>query len=593
MNQTIKSGFLDNIFCKQDSVLIDYDFRNPSYTGIIDSSSDVGYLIFNNQTGIIYQYSGSKIYDVNNPALTYSEGGAIPSDIVSGYFNGYSKLKILGAPIVADWTAFVTFKHLDTGSFTKSKVIFSTKDSDSSLSGFALGINGCNRIFCEHNTPSSGKRIYTLDRELDNKNLISVSKIDQTISIGFHQFDDFLNKISANTKFNLVDYSYSNNVYIGGLGTSDSEYKNFSGYLDNFILFKVGLEFPERNSFAKAFYCSSYETGSYISTVSYFNAVTGAELQAIPVATGITGYQEVLIGTEIVNGGTVNKYSYSGITGLIYETGLVELTGLVSGTSEELFYRPPSGVYDYNYVVPFASSKIVLNRDIGESYREVYSFSGRNGNDLNLIPVFSSANSKYTILTTGDGETINFYANGLAQPYVSSLVPSLTGDFIISGSFIESDGFFDGGDFPIYDIIYGSVSLTGITTGDVASGSKSFSSSYVDNRDIYLNGNKLISGINYSGVGSSIVLNTSDLVDGDIYLLPKHSFNFVRYTGYGNGGIDSNNKLFDEQVWVNGLRQIRELDYEKVPDFSLKYPVVYLDQPSDIIYNNDTGFFNV
>ena len=142
-------------------------------------------------------------------------------------------------------------------------------------------------------------------------------------------------------------------------------------------------------------------------------------------------------------------------------------------------------------------------------------------------------------------------------------------------------------------LISGSGSITGITTGDVSFGSKTFSAAFVNNRDLYLNGSKLISGINYSGAGSNISLATSDLIDGDILLMPKHSSNLTRYTGYTDNNFNTNVSLFEEQVWINGIRQVKHIDYEKIPDFSLKYTSFSLDQFTDIIYNNDTGFFNV
>ena len=50
----------------------------------------------------------------------------------------------------------------------------------------------------------------------------------------------------------------------------------------------------------------------------------------------------------------------------------------------------------------------------------------------------------------------------------------------------------------------------------VSAGSKALSGSFVNNRDVYLNGNKLISGIDYSGVGQTVVISTTNLIDGDI-----------------------------------------------------------------------------
>jgi hypothetical protein len=402
-----------------------------------------------------------------------------------------------------------------------------------------------------------------------------------------------MNKESSNVKYNMENYLPSNKMYIGGLGASGINYRNYSGTIDSFMLFNVGLGFPERNTFAKSFYCSSYDTGGYYTTTTSFVSVTGIELRSVIIATGVTGYVEVLAGTEIVDGGVVNKYAYSGVTGLIYDTLAVELTGVTNGQSDILSFSPPSGIYDYNYSIPFANSKVVLNANFDSSYKEVYSFSGVNNDDLNLLPSFDNASLKYAVLETGDGEFINFYLNGVAQPNLQALTGTMTGDFIVSGNAIDSDGFFDADDSAMYDIILGSGSITGLTIADVSAGSKALSGSFVNNRDVYLNGNKLISGIDYSGVGQTVVINTTNLIDGDLMLLPKHNMNFSRYTGYNDNNFNSSLNLFDEQIWVNGLRQIRGLDYLKVADFSLKYSSFSLEPLPDIIYNNDTGFFNV
>ena len=592
MNEIVKSGFLDQIFLPRQAVLIDYDFRAPSFTGLTDTSGNAGYLFFNNETGVAYQYSGSKIYATGNPAISYSESGVISASLVSGNFNGKNKYQILGQVNSSDWTFFVAFGNRASGNLDSSQIIFSSKGSDSSPSGFALGINACNRVFCEHNTPSSGKRIYTLYEEIDNKNVISLSKIDSSLTLGFHQFED-LNKISVEKQFPLVDFSPSDVFYIGGLGSSGSKYSNFSGVIDQFMYIDRGLAFPERNTFSQAFFCSGYATGYYYTETSYFNAVTGVQYVDVAVSTGITGYSEVLVGTQQVNGGTVNIYSYSGVTGVIYDSKAVEMTGSVSGQSDLLIYASPSGLTNYGYVAPFASSKILLFSNFDSSYKEVYSFSGQNSNDVNLAPVFSNTNLRYSVLATGSGENLNLYINGLAQPYVSAFSSSMSGDFIISGTYVDSQGFFDSVDSAIYDIVSGTSSITGISAADVTTGTKSIASSYVAGRDLYLNGSKLISGLNYSGVGANVVIQTSDLIDGDLLLLPVNNQNLIRYTGLNDNNFDTSVKLMDEQVWVNGLRQMRYVDYEKLPDQTLKYTTFSLEPLPDIVYNNDTGYFNV
>jgi hypothetical protein len=597
MNASVKSGFLNEIFLPEENLLIDYDFRSPiqntNYYQLSLTAGATGYLEFNLQKETGLQYSGGQIIDTGYPALGFTDSGATPFSLVSGNFNGSAKYKILGNLDLEDWTVYIAFKHLETGLFSDNKVLFSNKNSISQTSGFVFGINGCNRLFCEYNISANEKRIFTLNRELDNKNVASLTKIDNDLFIGLHQYED-LNYYSTEDKFTLSDYSKSNTYYLGGLGVSGSSYRNFSGYIDQFILMDRGLEFPERNTFSEGFYCSGYQTGSYQKLVNTFNAVTGIEYQTVLDGTGITGYQKYLKGYDVVNGANVPIYSYSGVTGLIYSEKLVELTGSVTGDYELWTFYTNSGLPDYNYILNFSNSKILSFNNFDSSYKEVYSFSGKNSNDVNLTSAFISSNNKFSILPTGSGETVNFYLNGLVEPLLTSLSSSYTGDFVVSGAYLESDGFFDKDDIAVYDLIYGSGSITGITTAQENSGFAVFSTSFINNRDLYLNGIKLISGVDYYyNVTSGIVVRPSGMVAGDLLVLPKHNSNLSRYTGYNDNNFDTNIKLFDEQVWINGLRQVKYVDYEKVSDFSLKYSSFSLEPYVDEIYNNNTGFFNV
>lgn len=596
MNSSVKSGFLSEIFLPYENLIIDYDFRTPAnatnYAVINLGSNKTGYLEYNLQIPTQLQYSGSEIINTGNPAITISDSGSIPFSLISGHFNGKTKYKILGNLDSDDWTFYLTFKHLETGLFTQNKVLLSNKDYYSGTSGFIFGINGCNRLFYEYNINNQEKRIFTLNKELDNKNLASLSKIDNDLFIGLHQYED-LNSFSIEEKFALSGYNPSYTFYLGGVGNSGNLYRNFSGYIDQFVFIDRGLQFPERNTFSEAFFCSGYSTGYYQGLTNVFNTVTGLEYQTILVGTGITGYSKYLDGYTSVDGVNVPVYSYSGITGLVYEEKLIELTGTVTGDYELATLFIASGLPDFNYILNFSNSKILSFNDFDDSYKEVYSFSGKNSNDINLNANYLNANNKFSILSTGSGETINLYVNGLAEPFVQSLSSSYTGDFTLSGKYLDSDNFFDQADSAVYDLIFGSGSISGISVAQENSGFAICSPSFVANRDIYLNGIKLISGVDFYSNASGIVINPAGLVAGDLLFLPKHTANLNRYTGLNTNNFDTSLKLFDEQVWINGLRQIKYADYEKIPDFSLKYSSFSLEPYADIIYNNDTGFFNV
>ena len=56
---------------------------------------------------------------------------------------------------------------------------------------------------------------------------------------------------------------------------------------------------------------------------------------------------------------------------------------------------------------------------------------------------------------------------------------------------------------------------------------------------------------------------------------------------------NSNTKLINEQVWLDGLRQKEGVDYTKTSTYSILNSQKYLTGFTDLIFNNETGFFNV
>jgi len=124
----------------------------------------------------------------------------------------------------------------------------------------------------------------------------------------------------------------------------------------------------------------------------------------------------------------------------------------------------------------------------------------------------------------------------------------------------------------LFDVVSGN-SITGYYNASDAH----YTGEYL-NKDIYLNGQKLTSGIDYDASTynskpsvklESSALNLTFPDGGDLFFVPHASSDFTVTTSNGGGKEFTVSNIFFEQVWVNGVRQVPGVDYYKVPDNSL------------------------
>tara|TARA_Y100000592_G_scaffold14317_2_gene20373 strand:- start:2540 stop:4543 length:2004 start_codon:yes stop_codon:yes gene_type:complete len=140
----------------------------------------------------------------------------------------------------------------------------------------------------------------------------------------------------------------------------------------------------------------------------------------------------------------------------------------------------------------------------------------------------------------------------------------------------------------------------GATTSATASGfidQENFTISNTHTGDIYLNGYKLLSGVDFTGDASEISLissqiqNNNKYVTGNILVLPRISESYNRITGNASQFINAGVGLIDEQVWVNGKR-IEEDSYFKVSNVGLLKYNNFVTGFNTNIYNNTNDFFD-
>jgi len=190
--------------------------------------------------------------------------------------------------------------------------------------------------------------------------------------------------------------------------------------------------------------------------------------------------------------------------------------------------------------------------DIGDNLKDVGNLNGVykgnyfiNNNNAGAEPDLSSSLLKYPLAERIDNNRYEIALNS------------------------QSD-VLDEDDFIYFDIVSGP-SITGVYEGV----DKHFTDEYVD-KDVYLNGMKLISGTDYiqssHGGKVSYLMQASALGadQADLLFTPQASTSFTQ-TKYSStaGSNFSIPSVFDEQVWRNGLRQSPGIDYVKKPEDSL------------------------
>ena len=204
-----------------------------------------------------------------------------------------------------------------------SRVLISTMESSDTTSGFHVGINQSNRLYIQYND-NQNTYVKTLPSEINNNSVVGISKGETDIFV--HYFDPnvdsgyFASVPTENVK-------HSNHLFIGNFNSnSNKEYTGYLGYIHNFALFSG--EFAG-DSISKHSRCM-FGKGTYTETISHEDVsyeITG-NTQKTVYTTGVTGFKDITSYLPQEDGVNVPIYYKSGITGLI-EAG--EETVLLTG----------------------------------------------------------------------------------------------------------------------------------------------------------------------------------------------------------------------------------------------------------------------
>jgi len=496
-----------------------------------------------------------------------------------------------GVGVVGAWSGFK-----DDGSAQVNSLAGGGNPSSTACKGFTLGINYSNRPYFEYKTTSGETKIFTASKELRDKNIISLSKSDDSISLQLH---DYLHKEQHFQNFDFSsDFNNSEFWNIGKFSESAITYEimeGFSGHIEDFLLFSGDMNSGVREKISDSFMMSSFVGERAVGVDKLKNQITGTVINFTGVTgSGITGYQNVFVSN--INGEDV--FIKSGLTGPL--TGGMEktfLTGYLFPYTEQIL-TGALATFDDTYINSYGQNNITIFDKVNSTERyELYSQLSYNSG----VGLEAGFNQRYSGFKLDDGYSdssrINVYRNGYAQ--YSGVDYEITSNNIVFNNYASSSS-----DVVIYDYSLAGTDqdISGFIDASFA-GTFTFTGEKYFHKDIYLNGKKLTEGYNYlrEWGGQDTVIQRSTLQEtGTFLFMPRVNGNtptgvwyFNTKTGYGTNRILTNFSLISEQLWVSGLRLRDNHSYSVVSSNSNLLNSSFISGFTDIIYENEGNFLNI
>ena len=494
-----------------------------------------------------FESGGGSIYS-NSPISPLFTGqiigdtGTFWSSPGSGLFSGTYVLVNQSGLNEDSFTNLISFECLSTG----KQLFLSTLRNGS---GYEIGLNDAHKIYFRSQT--NGINTYaTSPINISSKNLISIGYANQSLDIGYY---DFNSQLFVNSNF-TQDFGQVRNDDIFILGSG------YTGYIDYFLNFDLLLAASQLNQIASGFLYTptgvTYETELVCSTF-------------------VTGYSNTPYFKSGIIAYSGYDISYDGVgdfTGAFPTSNAVPITGIIESGYQQIaltgsvcytFTGQEMTLYGVNtgYSSSFGMDKIFINRLLQSG--EIVKMES----DLSFYSPFYNklANSYGTgfLIDVNSGE-INPYLNGLATT-ISGI--TFTSSYISSSEFSINDGL-------IYDL----------KSGNKNYGEQSLVSTF-SGQQIFFNGINLISGLDFNVSGNLIrLIGNNTGISGSVFEYPV-SLKFDT----GNKQIFSGEKVprGNRLVYVNGLRQKINKDYFEGSKFDLLIKTLYNEEGNIIISSKE------
>jgi hypothetical protein len=563
-----------------------------SLEGVFSFASGDSKIIYNLLYPTGYDYTGAQIFGPSLPLINVSS-----KTLVSNTFSGENVYRV-GYEHTGSFSLIMDVEYdgvTRANYWGVDNILLSTIDNPNGLnSGFAIGINDANRLFFR----ASGYQ-KTLSKELSKHDFVQVSLVgNQFVDFGIYNLgDDKYYSSNVRLPSSTLD---TRNIYVGGyLNNTSSSNTGYYGKINTAILFNDSRSNSEIDICANC----SLMTGYSIAPQTYdFSGIqiTGMSFSGVyQTSTLSTAYVTGLVTKR--DGTTVNVIYPSGVTGL---TSIEEVAiPLLSNVALQATRNAYSFGYGYQYLSGFADFSLEFDYPLTSGdIVEVYDYQ------LNNPYVNKSVDG---LIFPADPRVVQLIGNGLQETsgvdyqlfneeilgydedyllmYDSLATPTINTAY--SGYWQTSRIPMSGGVyFPTTSQYLEPVGVSGGTVLITGMSGVSTSNPFYPNfgYDIYMNGQKLVSGTQYdvlsSGAGFVVALSganlpsfyatslyhpTGGLPTGISEInVPELAFT-PQFNGFGQSifFVTGDQKTitglngFSEQVWVNGVRQMASADY--------------------------------
>ena len=552
----------------------------------IDFATGSGYFCSNARYTLEEQVlSGYPIIDKLPAIIVRSEGDFVSK--YTGSFSGDGLVHISNSVNPNSFSVMVDLEASLCQLETNQKdgyVILSTRTSGEQQSGFLVGVNRAGRLFLEYKNSDGETKSFSLSSEAPQTKTIIVSQDEEFVSIGYHDIEigDFL----VQSK-NISDCNRSDSIYIGGdFDLSDTNYTGVSGHFKRLAY----LGFPiDQNQ--KLTLCDClFSTGDYSvdGVISFSVPITGTNIYTSGES-GVSSYQYQ---QKEVDGKTV--YYSSGVSGsLSTYTAYEYLTGAAlytTGSYQYVGYN--NALKGSRYFRTISLARPLESGDIIEIKSRTFNDETKN---IRMIDFEIDRLEKDSIL---------LYHNGILNVEGIDFTVDVNNNVI--GTQIQG---YDSSDFFTYTPTNKNI-ISSLYSGQFpSSGGDTYItgiSGYVlTGYDVYFNGQKLVIGYDYTtgvtGSQPSIIILSGEVPEQDAEAIPR--IEFVEVTGWGDIYAVSyyctgscNDFAFsgvDEDVWVNGVKQVDGLNYTKYFPCSLNNDISEYQELSYLIFNNQSDNFNI